>query len=298
LGEIPLFAVRLAGVANRRHFSSMEALATPPQLPADVEGENFIFYPCYPVAFRPSKFARVGEWIAYTPYTFRNYYVDFRRITSFDAYLKCFSSKSRSTLQRKVKKFSAASGGEIQFCAYRTADEIEEFLRYAKPLSAKTYQEALLKSGLPQDTEFARHVIALGEEKLVRGFLLFLNGTPAAYAFSFCRDRIMTYDYVGYDPKLAALSPGTVLQYQIFRTLFAEGSADIFDFTEGEGQQKALFATDYRDCAKTYYLRRSLRHLLLVWFHSFLNDIVETAGSALERLHLKSAIRRLIRRAA
>jgi hypothetical protein len=73
---------------------------------------------------------------------------------------------------------------------------------------------------------------------------------------------------------------------------------DIFDFTEGEAPQKQLFATDHRICATTYYLRHSIRHAVLLRSHSALNGLGQTAGSVLERLRLKSAVRNLIRRAA
>jgi CelD/BcsL family acetyltransferase involved in cellulose biosynthesis len=298
LGEIALFDVTLEGIANRRHFARTEPLTQIPQPPAETENERFVFYPRYPVAFTPPAFARVGQWIAYTPAMYRNYYVDFRRPGSFDAYLGGFSSKTRSTLQRKVKKFSAASGGEIRFGAYRTAAEMADFFHRAGALSAKTYQERLLGAGLPQDEPFRRHAVELAAREGARGFLLFLQDKPVAYVFCFCGDRVMTYDYVGYDPDAAPLSPGTVLQYLILQRLFAEGSLDIFDFTEGEGQQKQLFATDHRDCATTYYLRHSIRHAVLLRSHSALNGLGQTAGSVLERLRLKSAVRNLIRRAA
>jgi CelD/BcsL family acetyltransferase involved in cellulose biosynthesis len=298
LGEMALFELTLRGMADRSHFSRREPLTEIPRPPAELQTERFVFYPRYPLAFTPRAFAHVGRWIAYTPYTYPNYYVDLKRTGSFDAYLRGFSSKTRSTLQRKVKKFSAASGGEIRFAAYRTAAEMSEFLRQAATLSARTYQERVLGIGLPQDERFRKEALELAGREGARGFLLSLQGKPVAYVFCYCGDRVMTYDYVGYDPDAAPLSPGTVLQYLLLQRLFDEGSVDIFDFTEGEGPQKQLFATDRRDCASTYYLRHSLRHALLLRSHHALNGLGQRAGSLLERLRLKAAVRNLIRRAA
>ena len=47
------------------------------------------------VNFDPPPITSSGGWILYTPYTFDNCYVDLKRLDTFDAYLRSFSSKSR-----------------------------------------------------------------------------------------------------------------------------------------------------------------------------------------------------------
>jgi CelD/BcsL family acetyltransferase involved in cellulose biosynthesis len=300
LGEIGLFEVRFKGMAYRRHFSQEKPFPHIPEPPPETSGHTFVFYPNYPIAlnFTIEPLTRIGRWIAYTPYTFRNRYVDLKRLGSFDEYLKSFSSKSRSTLQRKVKKFMAVSEGSIRWETYRTADSMDLFFNLARTVSAKTYQERLLGRGLPGDDIFRSRAIELARAGGAYGFLLFLQERPIAYLFTFCTERIMTYDYLGYDPEAASLSPGVVLQYLVLEKLFSDRNVDIFDFTEGDGQHKATFSTDDCLCAKTYFVEPSIRNKGALHAHHALNRSVAATGRLLARLGVKSTIRKLIRKAA
>jgi CelD/BcsL family acetyltransferase involved in cellulose biosynthesis len=299
LGEIGLFSAHLRGFANRTHFTRVEPYAALPD-PQVESGEiaGFYFYPTYPIAFEPPTVTRTGDWLVYTPYDFENYFIDLKAIGNFEAYLKKFSSKSRSTLLRKVRKFEEASGGAISWRAFSQRAEMEEFFSLALPLSDTTYQSRLLDSGLPRTPAFKEQAKTIAAGGGVRAFILFLRARPVAYVFCFCNEGIVTYDYVGYDSSASNLSPGTVLQYLMLQSLFSDPACSIFDFTEGEGAQKQFFSTDSRRCAKSYFLRRSLKNVCLVRLHQGLNAFVEGIGALLDRFEIKSRVRALIRRTA
>ena len=91
----------------------------------------------------------------------------------------------------------------------------------------------------------------------VRGWLLLIGGEPAAYLCCTAQGSALRYDYVGHDPALNDLSPGTVLQAAAMEALFADRFAR-FDFTEGEGQHKRLFSTGGVDCVDVLLLRPTL----------------------------------------
>lgn len=299
LGEIPLFSWPLSGYAMRRHFTLIAPYAnTPSPEVAGAPASDFLFYPCYPVSQDPPVVQRYSRWLVYTPYSFNNRFVDLRSIGTFDAYLQQFSSKSRSTLQRKVRKFEQSSQGRIDCRLYRTSEEVAEFLRIARPLSAGTYQARLLGAGLPESPEFQNHAVAMAAAGRVRAMLLFLNQAPVAFVFCFCTDGVATFDYVGFDTQFRELSPGTVLQFMLLQNLFSDGDCSIFDFTEGENEQKRLFGTSFQRCAKSYVFRYSIRAALAVTIHRRLNTMTERLGAWLHRFGLKAKLRALIRRTA
>lgn len=299
LGELSLFSVHFAGLANRTHFTHTEAYAGLPNPQAESGMDaGFYFYPSYPVAFDPETVATSGKWLVYTPYVFDRHFVDLKAIGSFETYLKQFSAKSRSTLLRKIRKFEEASGGKLSWRAFNRPDEMDEFFSLALPLSDATYQSRLLDSGLPSSSAFidrAKSATAYGG---VYAYLLFHQDRPVAYVFCFCSDGIVTYNYVGYDPKVSVLSPGTVLQYLVLQSLFSDPRCSIFDFTEGEGSQKQFFGRASRRCATSYFLPRTLRNVCLVRLHQGLNALVEDIGALLDRFGVKARVRALIRRAA
>jgi hypothetical protein len=135
----------------------------------------------------------------------------------------------------------------------------------------------------------------LARDNSLRAYLLFLNGEPISYLYCPVRQRVVVYDRLGYDPSYASLSPGTVLQILVLKALFAEQQFTTFDFTEGEGQHKEIFATDQRLCADVYVVRERLAPLLLIVLHFGLDTASGGAGKALELLKLKSRVRKLIR---
>ncbi|GAA0670526.1 CelD/BcsL family acetyltransferase involved in cellulose biosynthesis [Sphingomonas insulae] len=170
-----------------------------------------------------------------------------------DAWLASLSGSARSTLKRKTRK-AATAGVEVR--TYRTSDELAAFYPLARAVSAKTYQERLLDAGLPEDAASVAHLHDLASMDGLRAWLLLLDGQPAAYLCCTAQGSALRYDHVGHDPAWNDWSPGTVLQAAAMKTLFGDRFAR-FDFTEGEGQHKRLFATGGVDCVDLLLLRRT-----------------------------------------
>ncbi len=214
---------------------------------------------------------------------------------TFEDYEKKFSSKTRSTLKKKVRKFAELSGGSLEWKVYRSADEMDEFHARAREVSSRTYQETLLDEGLPDSGEFCARVKDLARKDAVRGYVLFHAGRPAAYVYCPVVDGAVIYQYVGYDPEYREQSPGTVLQYVLLESLFRENRHKIFDFTEGEGSHKELFSTGCVRCADLYYFRPTIRNLVLVTLQLALASTSKGAVDLLKRLNLHKRVKALIR---
>jgi CelD/BcsL family acetyltransferase involved in cellulose biosynthesis len=215
---------------------------------------------------------------------------------TFDAYLARFSPRSRSTLLRKVRKFEQCSQGSIDVATFASADTVESFLDEGLALSAKTYQHRLFRSGLSASGEFRERLKALASRAKFRGWLLRLDGRAIAYICSSAVGRTLLYEYVGFDPAYAHLSPGTVLQFAVLKQLFAEQSFRYFDFTEGEGAHKELFATGSRHCADVLLPGRALWPGVALGSHRVFNRCVRVLTSAVDRAGLKPRLKRLLRR--
>lgn len=212
-----------------------------------------------------------------------------------DAYLARFSAKTRSTLLRKERRFRDAVGG-LTVEHYRSPTEVARFLTLAAPLSALTYQDRLLDSGLPRGPAAEAELLALAARDRLWGFLLFAGERPVSYLLLPVTDMAVLYQYVGYDPALADLSPGTVLQLAAFRHLFADPPAPWIDFTEGEGAHKRLFATRSWTCATVPLLRRTVANRVLLRSSAAFDGAVEWIGRVAERAGVGAAVRRTLRR--
>jgi hypothetical protein len=237
--------------------------------------------------------------IQYVPRQFDRHFTDLT--TSHAAYVGKFSSKSRSTLRRKVHRFEKESGGSIDWRRYLGAEEFEEFYRLARAISEKTYQEKLLDAGLPDDPVSRDEMFDAARSGRMRGYLIFLREEAVAYLCCPIRDGVVTYGYLGYRTEFADLSPGTVLLWLVMEDLFQEGTHRVFDFTEGgdRGQhsQKRHFSTSSVRCADVYIFKWSATNLAVVLLHAGVEWLSCSIGRILEGVGLKRTVRDWIRKA-
>ena len=244
-----------------------------------------------------------GEWSAYRvgrPYIYylraqylRNY-INLQQ--TFDDYKKKFSSKTRSTINRKVKKYAKHCGNDTFYKSYKSKDDIREFFTLAREVSRKTYQEKLMDAGLPDTPSFISELERRAADDLVRGYILFDNDAPVAYLYCPIDKGVLLYQYLGYDPDYAKLSVGTVLQWKALEEIFSEDSFSLFDFTEGDSEHKRFFATHSMPCADILVLRNTLRNKVLLRAHMAINVLSNCLGNALDKMGIKSKIKKIIRR--
>ena len=149
------------------------------------------------------------------------------------------SANARAQIKRKAKRLGAHT-----ITRFRTPAEIAAFHPQARAVSATTYQERLLGSGLPADPAA---LLRLAAADGVRAWLLQVEGRAIAYLCCTADADTLLYTHVGHDPAWNDRSPGAVLQAAALTDLFADRFAR-FDFTEGEGQHKRQLATGHVPC--------------------------------------------------
>lgn len=246
-----------------------------------------------PVTQAQARLSATPTYICYVQRQYRHFYVDMR--LTFDAYKAKFSSKTRSTIGRKIKKFTDHCGGTLRWQMYRSPAEMDEFYRLARIVSTLTYQERLLDAGLPDGGSFVDEMKAMAHQDRVRACVLFDGERPVSYLYCPVQEDVLIYAYLGYDPAYLKMSVGTILQWLAFEQLFGERKFKYFDFTEGESDHKRLFATHDVLAVNVLFIRRSIKHWVLVRLHSGFDRCVESFGDWLDGHDLRASIRRWIR---
>lgn len=224
----------------------------PPALPSLGPGDEGYFVTSLPATAAIDS----ARLLVHVRQRYRRYWVDLA--PGEGAWWAGLSAGTRNQLRRKEKRLFAA-GASIR--RYAEPDEIAAFHPLARAVSARTYQERLLGSGLPADPAALR---ALAAADRVRAWLLLLDGEPIAYLCCTADGATLRYDHVGHLPEAHAHAPGTVLQMAALRDLFAEGRFARFDFTEGEGQHKRRLATGGVECVDLLLLRPTLANRALL----------------------------------
>ncbi|HJT50750.1 MAG TPA: GNAT family N-acetyltransferase [Nitrosospira sp.] len=295
LGDKTLLAPKLWLQLREAGLDDWAPPVTRPAAPLDAlhgSSQGFLIRSLRVIGTQPV-LRRQDKYLCYVPSQYPRYYIDMQQ--SFEEYKKKFSSKTRSTLSRKVRKYAEHCGGSILWKVYKSPGEMAEFFGLARKVSRITYQERLLGAGLPDSEEFREQMLELAQQNQVRAFILFHKDEPVSYLYCPISNGVLIYAYLGYDPSYMGLSVGTVLQWLALEHLFEEKIFRFFDFTEGESEHKRLFATHSVQCANVFFLRDCLRNSCLIRTQWLVDRFSKLAGDKLEQLGIKAAVKRLVR---
>lgn len=296
LGEYALFNPKFDAAVTDTNFLRMPAeLDEHPPLDAMRElGADVASLSSYPVEEPLPKMTRLDGCYRYVTNQYKHYFV--RLEGAFDDYLGAFNSKTRSTILRKVKKFRRLAPDAEPFRVYRRPEEMEEFVRLARKVAEKTFQEHLFGYGLPDSDEFKQAIARRAAAGAVEGYVLFAGDRPVSYIHGPVTDgSIILYDHVGYDPEFRQYSPGTVLQYYVVEHLFNDGRLAIYDLCTGEGEHKRIFANDFKLCADIYYFRPRPRYMFVFFVHYGFQKLSRAVTWTLEKIKIKSQVKRFLR---
>lgn len=265
----------------------------PPGDPLQEDSQGFLIR-SLPIIGKQQAVSKRNGYLCYVSSQYPHYYIDMRKL-SFSEYRSKFSSKTRSTLNRKVRKYAEHCGGNISWKVYKTPGEMLEFFRLARAVSKITYQERLLDEGLPDSEEFRHEMERLAQQDQVRGFILFYQNKPVSYLYCPVKNGVLIYAFLGYDPGFMNFSVGTVLQWLALEHLFEERIFHFFDFTEGQSEHKKLFATHDVQCANVFFLRANIRNSLLLHSQRTVDHISNVIGAKLDQLGLKTKVKKIMR---
>lgn len=295
LGDWTLFSVtrsmQVRAVKLNDRTLPVERLV-PPADPLPAGGQGFAVH-ALKIATDQPILRTSGNYLCYTQLQYRHCFIDLG--LSFDGYQKKFSSKTRSTITRKIKKYAEHCGGSTPWKVYKTPAEMREFLKMAREVSVKTYQEHLLDAGIPDSEEFATEMEVRARENRVRAYVLFDGPHPVAYLYCPVDDGVLIYAYLGYDPAYMKMSVGTVLQWLAVEQIFAESCFKFFDFTEGQSEHKRLFSTNEVLCANVIFLKKSLGNKILIYSHLLMGRLSNGLGDFLAKLGIKTRVKQFMR---
>jgi hypothetical protein len=295
LSDISLFKVSLAlqlkNISLTENLAAVEELIPPSETcRSDSQG--------YAIRSLPVKkvfptITKKNNFYCYVQKQYQHCYIDMQ--LSFDEYKQKFSSKSRSTMNRKLNKFEEYCENKNSWRVYKTPDEMLVFHSLARQVSEKTYQEKLLDAGIPNSPRFVKEMMALAADQQVRGYILFNDTAPVSYLYCPIVDDALIYAYLGYDPDYLKLSVGTVLQWRALQDMFAENRFKIFDFTEGQSEHKRFFSTHELSCVNVLFLRANIKNWILIYSHYFMDSLSKGLGDFLNRFGLKTKIKKILR---
>ena len=113
LSDWTLFSVSLRLQVRAERLIDKTPPVEAPRPPTDelMEGSQGFLIRGLPVAAELPTIGRTGDYLCYVPLQYQHCYIDLD--LSFENYQKKFSSKTRSTINRKIRKYAERCGGAL-----------------------------------------------------------------------------------------------------------------------------------------------------------------------------------------
>ncbi len=210
---------------------------------------------------------------------------------SFDEYMAKFTSRTRNTLRRKVKKF-----GECRLERISELEQLPDFLSAAHEISKNSWQSDLLGLRIHDDERELDCFTKLVGLQALRAYLLWHEDTPVSFCIGTQFNGVFDYEEVAYDRRYSKSSPGQVLVLKMIEDLFALNTPRVFDFGGGDAEYKRQFSNSQSESANAWLLRPGVRSTAIRSYFDGRRFLSQSSRSVLKRVGLMDRLRQLTRR--
>ena len=130
-----------------------------------------------------------------------------------------------------------ALGDGISIRSFREVADLDEYLRDAESVAARTYQRSLGVGFLDDERQRAR-VRMLVDHGWFRSYVLYLDGTPIAFEQGEAYQGRFVSVRAGYDPAYGNHRVGAYLLAKAIEDLIDDPQLSVFDFGLGDAEYK------------------------------------------------------------
>ncbi len=212
-----------------------------------------------------------------------------------EAFLGGLSPKVRRN--QRWKKLLHDYPDAVRIECFSENSQLDLMCKDMESIAKKTYQRAL-GVGFADDQDSRRRMRLRAEKSWVRGYILYIEGIPAAFWLgTVCRGTFHS-DSMGYDPAFSKYSPGMYLIVRVIEKLCDlkhEQRVSFIDFGLGDAEYKQILCdTEWQDTT-TYVFAPTVRGVALNLIRTPVLLVDWAARIILERTHLAARVKKLWR---
>lgn len=213
---------------------------------------------------------------------------------TWDEFLKSRSKKHRYWLKRLENILNKEFPGQWTMRRYSTSAEATEFAVAAETVASTTYHRSL-GVGFAFNNENSTRLELEAKSGRLRGYVLSINGEPAAFWYCTTFLKRLYLCSTGYLPAFRSYEVGTVLLMKVFQD-HCGSEVDVVDFGLGEAGYKQRFGSEHFTEASYTLFAGSGRGRRLNAAHRLMRRVTRTAKRVLDRLKITQRFKTLWRR--
>lgn len=157
--------------------------------------------------------------------------------SSFDELLSRCSKNRRSVIRKKERKLHAAYPNQVAFKRFSSPDQVSIAVQDMAYISAKTYQSAY-GAGVNDDDRTIHLLTDCAQKGWLLAYVLYIQKSPCAFYLAYKYKHICFGDRMGYDPKWAQYSVGTIVLIGMLKDICQEPKIMIWDSDHGQERHK------------------------------------------------------------
>ena len=161
---------------------------------------------------------------------------------SVDDVLALLSGKSRRRTNWQSRKLEKDYEGRLSIRLFTEPSDLDDFFRDVETIAGRTYQRALGVAFGDTPAHRERTRVSM-EHGWFRGYVLHLDGQPAAFHHGELYQGRFRLGSPGYDAWFASLSIGTYLLLHLIDDLCKRDDARVLDYGVGDAEYKRRFGT-------------------------------------------------------
>lgn len=215
-------------------------------------------------------------------------YIDFPESES--EYWATFSSRSLSKFRRNLKKF-----GRTELQRVSEIDQVPDFLRAAHEISKESWQSCQFGLRIRNDDAELRQLTILAQHGMLRSYLWWIEGRPAAFAVCNQHGGCFRYEEIAYRAEYGQFSPGRTMLHQIVEDLLRHDSPSVLDFGGGDAEYKQQFANRESSSGSVWLVPQAPRAQVTLKYLKLCRWIRSTGRAVLLQAGLGTRARQWIR---
>ncbi len=209
-------------------------------------------------------------------------------------FYKSCSPNSRKQYKRCIRKLENDFPKKIRIVTYSQEDDLDEAVKYASQISAKTYQYQL-GHGFTDDFRTRCLLKTAVEKGWLHVHILFVDDEACAFEIWFRYGKTYHGQMVGFDPKWKKWRVGTVLFLKTLELICDDSDMKKFDFGFGDAEYKQSYGNQQWKEASVYIFAPKFYPVLINFLYSSFTGIYLGLDYLLNKTGIKKTIKRLWR---